>query len=187
MKNKIVILMVLMSFLVGCAAVVVAGAAGGAVVYDRRSLTAMEKDTRIFHVIHTDIVKDPKFYDARVIVASYNRVVVLLGQVPASQLRDLAEKIAQRTPNVERVYNYTTVDQKLSIAQQGRDTLITGELRSKLLTQKDLESGSIRIITENRVVYLLGIVTAEQADMAVNIARQIKGVDKVVKVFRYIR
>lgn len=187
MKTRAIIFLLISSFLTGCVALVLAGAAGGIVVYDRRSMPMIEKDTRIFHLIHTEVVKDPVFQSSRVVVSSFNQTVLLVGQVPVTSLKIKVEKIAQKTPNVRRVYNHITVNSKLSLADQAKDTWITGEIRSKMLTKKDLESGSIRIVTENGVVYLLGVVTPEQATLAASVARQIKGVRKVVKIFQYIR
>lgn len=186
MKAKNFILVLLTSMLVGCAALVVVGAAGGLIVYDKRSLQMIERDSRIFYLINTEIAKDPTFDESRIVVTSFNKVVLLLGQAPVSSVRFYAEKIAKRTPNVRRVYNQITTGPKISIAQQSKDTWITSEIKSKMLTKKDLESGSIRVITENNIVYLLGIVTPEQANLAASVASQVKGVYKVVKIFQYI-
>lgn len=186
MKIKTIIFLLLSAFLVGCAAVVVVGAAGGMAVYDRRSIAMMERDARIFYVVRKAIVSDPRFHDSRIVVSSFNQVVLLAGQTPIASLRVVAEKIAQNTPNVRRVYDEITVDNPLPLTIQSKDTWITGQVRSKMLTQKGLESGSIHIVTENGIVYLMGIATHEQADLAVNVARQVKGVNKVVKIFQYI-
>ena len=186
MNVKTVILLVGSLLLASCAAVVVVGAAGSMAVYDRRSITMMESDARIFYVVRKAIVSDPRFRDSRILVSSFNEVVLLVGQTPTASLRVAAEKIVQSTPNVRRVYDEITVDYPLSLTARSKDTLITGQVRSKLLTKKGLESGSIRVVTENGVVYLMGTATREQADLAVSVARQIKGVNKVVKLFRYI-
>lgn len=186
MKFRSIIFFLVCSLLTGCVAAVVAGAAASLVVYDRRSVVTIESDARIFHKIHTAIVKDPRFRDSRINVTSFNRVVLLVGQTPAASLRVLAEKIAQNTPNVRRVYDEVTVDYPLPLAERTKDTWITSQVRSLMLTRKGLESGSIRIVTENGVVYLIGIVTHEQANLAVDVARQVNEVRKVVKVFQYI-
>ena len=186
MKIRSIIVLLLGSLLTGCVAAVVAGAAAGLVVYDRRSVVTIENDARIFHKVHSAIVKDPRFRDSRIIVSSFNRVVLLVGQTPTASLRVLAEKIAQNTPSVWRVYDEVSVDYPLPIAERTKDSWITSQVRSLMLTKSGLESGSIRIVTENGVVYLMGIVTHEQADLAVHVARQINGVRKVVKVFQYI-
>ena len=186
MKIKTIIFSLLCVLLAGCVAVVAVGAAGGMAVYDRRSVAMMERDARIFYVVHKAIVSDPRFRDSRIVVSSYNQVVLLVGQTPIASLRVAAEKIAHNTPKVRRVYDEITVDYPLPLSRQSKDTLITGQVRSKMLAQKGLESGSIHIVTENGVVYLMGIATQEQANLAVNVARQVKGVYKVVKVFQYI-
>ena len=186
MKIKVFILLLLTMVLAGCAAVVAVGAAGSMAVYDRRSISMMERDARIFYVVRKAIVGDPRFRDSHIIVSSFNQVVLLAGQTPTASLRVLAEKIVHNTPNVRRVYDEITVDYPLSLAERSKDSLITGRVRSDMLTAKGLESGSIHIVTERGVVYLMGIVTSEQANMAVNVARQVNGVNKVVKIFQYI-
>jgi osmotically-inducible protein OsmY len=186
MKRKAVLLVLLGSLLTSCVVAVVAGAATGLMVYDRRSVNMIERDARIFHVVHTAIVTNPQFKQSHVVVSVFNQVVLLAGQTPIASLRVVAEKVAQSTPYVRRVYNEITVDQPSLLTSRSKDTWITGEVRARLMTKKGLESGSIRVVTENEVVYLMGIVTLEQANLAVSVARQINEVRKVVKVFQYI-
>jgi len=186
MKINKLIFILITTLLTSCAAAVLVGAAGGLAVYDRRTVSMIERDARIFYIINTSIAKDPRFHGSRIVVTSYNQIVLLAGQTPLSSVRLLAEKIAQGTANVRRVHNELTIDNPIPLAQRSKDTLITAEARSKMLTKKGLESGSIRIVSENGVVYLMGIVTQEQANLAVNVARQIDGVNKVVKIFQYI-
>ena len=186
MRTRSIIFLLISTLLTGCVAAVVAGAAAGLVVYDRRSVSTLESDARIFHRIHTAIVKDPRFRNSRIVVISFNQVILLVGQTPTASLRVVAEKIAQKTANVRRVYNEVAVDYPLPIAQRTNDSWITSQVRSLMLTKKGLESGSIRVVTENSIVYLMGIATHEQANLAVNVARQVNEVQKVVKVFQYI-
>ena len=184
--TKALIFLFMGALLASCAAVVVVGAAGSMAVYDRRSISTIERDARIFYVVHKSIVTDPRFHDSRILVSSFNHVVLLVGQTPVASLRVVAENIARGAPNVRRVYDEVTVDAPLSFAQRSKDTFITTQARSNMLRERDLESGSIRIVTENGIVYLMGIVTQEQANIAVNVARHVNGVTKVVKVFQYI-
>ncbi|MFA5959647.1 MAG: BON domain-containing protein [Tatlockia sp.] len=187
MKIRSILGLLFSTMLTGCVAAVVAGAAAGLVVFEKRSVGVVESDTRIFHKVHTAIVKDPRFRDSRIVVSSFNQVVLLVGQTPTASLRVVAEKIAQNTPNVRRVYDQVSVDFPIPLTRRTQDTWITSQIRSLMLTKKGLESGSIRIITENGIVYLMGIVSNEQANLAVNVARQVDGVRKVVKVFQYLR
>lgn len=174
-------------FLTGCVAAVAVGAAAGMAVYDKRSMSTIERDARIFYQVRKNIIQNPAFADARVNVTSFNRVVLLTGEVPSASIKVKAEKIARQTPDVYRVYNELTVDQPIPYSRIAKDNLINTEVRSKMLAKDGLQSGSIRIVTEDGVVYLMGIVTVEQANAAVDVARRVEGVDKVVKVFLYIR
>ncbi len=181
---RILSFIVLASLLSSCVAVVV-GAAAGLVVYDRRSVGTLESDARIFHMVHTRIANDQTFRDSRIIVISFNKVVLLIGQTPQAELRDDAFRIARNTPDVRRVYNEINIDNPLTLSDRAQDSLITSQVRTAMLSKKGLESGSIRVVTEGGVVYLMGIVTHEQANLAVDVARQISSVEKVVKVFQY--
>ena len=120
-------------------------------------------------------------------VSVYQQMVLLVGQVRSASLKTLVQEIAQTTPNVQRVYNHLSVGAPIDLQQQSRDIWITSEVRSLMLTKKGLESGSIKVITENNVVYLSGVVRSEQADLVVNVARKVNGVRQVVKMFQYIR
>lgn len=184
-KVKIYAVLLASLILTGCVAAVVAGAAAG-MVYDRRSVKTMEADVRLFHVVHKAIVTNPQFRDSRILVSSFNRVVLLVGQTPVSSLREVAEKMAQSAPGVVRVYDEVTIGNPISLTQRTNDSWITSQIRSNMLTKKGLESGSIRVVTENAAVYLMGIVSQEQAALAVDVARRVKGVNKVVKIFQYI-
>jgi len=187
MRMKVISISILTSLLSGCIAAVVAGAAAGMIVYDKRSIRTIERDARIFHQIHTETVNNPEFDHSRVAVTSFNRVVLLAGQVSSSSLRFKAEKVARKTPEVVRVYNQINIGDPIPYSQRAKDSWITGQVRSLMLTKKGLESGSIRIVTEDGIVYLMGIATPEQASLAADVARRVEGVKKVVKLFQYIR
>lgn len=185
-RIKTISVLLIAGCLSSCVVAVVAGAAAG-LVYDKRTVSTMEADTRLFHVIHTAIVTEPQFKNSRILVTSFNRVVLLVGQTSSASLRVAAERIARTAPGVTRVYDEISVSPPIPINQRTKDGLITGQVRSSMLTKKGLESGSIRIVTENGVVYLMGIATPEQANLAVDVARRVNGVVKVVKIFQYIR
>ena len=185
LKLKSIIFLLVSSLLTSCVTAVVTGAVAG-MVYDRRGVVTMEADTRLYHVIHKAIVKNRQFADSRIIVTSFNRVVLLVGETPSSSLRDLAEKIARGTPGTERIYNEISIGNPIPLTERSKDSLITSQVRSRMLAKKGLESGSIRIVTENGVVYLIGIVNERQAALAVDAARRVNGVTKVVKIFQYI-
>lgn len=186
MNYKSPVLIILCLLLSSCVALVAAGAAGGLIVYDKRSVSMIERDARIFYVLRKEIVANPEFADSHIVISSFNQTVLLAGQTPSASLRVQAEKIAKKTPEVLRVYNEITIDDPISLTARSKDSWITGQVKANMIAKKGLESGSIRVVTENRVVYLMGIATREQADLAVNVARHVPHVSKVVKVFRYI-
>lgn len=185
MKRLVISILILMS-LTRCAGVLVAGAAAGAVVYDGRGVFEIERDARIYYDVHKTIVKDPRFDFSSVDVSVFNQVVLLTGQVSTASLKIAAEKIARQTTNVDRVYDQLEVEEPLTMAQKTRDSWITSEVKAKMLATKGFRSGAIKVVTNNGVVYLMGIVKKQQAARAVDIARKTERVKKVVKVFQYI-
>lgn len=170
----------------GCVPAVLAGAAGSYIIYDDRSMRMIEKDARIFHVIHKGLVRNDQMQGSRIQITSYKQVVLLTGQAPYASQRAIAEKVARTAPNVRKIYNEISIESPISLVQRTEDSGITSNVRTHMLAKKGLESGGIRIVTENGVVYLMGDVTHPQAELAVNVAREIRGVQKVVKVFQYI-
>lgn len=185
MKRWIILLCATL-LLSACVAGMMAGSATGALVYDGRGLRVLERDARIFHLINKAIVSDLRFRHSKIDVTSFSQAVLLVGQTPAASLRVLAEKIARKTPYVLRVYNEITIEPPISLAKRSKDVWISTAVRQAMIMRKGLESGSIHIVTENGVVYLMGLVSREQAYHATDVARQITGVKRVVKVFRYL-
>ena len=169
-----------------CAAFLIAGAASGYIIYDDRSIHGLEKDGRIFHVVHTRYVRDKELVHAHLDVTSFKQVVLLTGQCTMASQRALAEKVARNAPNVRKIYNEITIENPTGTWRRTQDTAITSNVRTHMFAKKGLESGAIQIVTENGIVYLMGDVTHQQADLAVNVTREIRGVNKVVKVFQYL-
>lgn len=182
-----VCLILLLGLLSSCVAAFVAGAsAGGLIVSDQRDWTARKNDSYIEHRLDLNIVQDPQFKTSHMDVSSFNGVVLLVGETPVASLKVQAEKIAQSTPDVTKVYNEISVQAPVSFSQTSKDVWITSEVKSVLLVKPGLRSGSIKVLTENSVVYLMGLVTKQQADLAVDAARRVDGVQRVVKVFEYL-
>lgn len=188
MINKILILLMVTLTLQGCIFVAgaAAGAAGVAVVYDHRKLNNIVEDGKTANAIVNQIKADPTLNDqTHVDVTCFNRVVLLTGEAPTADLRQKVENIAHSTPNVERVYNEITIQGPTSSLTRTSDSWITAKIKSQMLATADLKSGTIKVVTENGSVYLMGMVSHQQADMSVDIARQVSGVLRVVKIFQY--
>jgi osmotically-inducible protein OsmY len=186
--KRIISLIGLALTLQGCIFVVgaAAGAAAIAVVYDHRSIKYTLQDTSISNEIADKINAVPALRnDSHIEVTVFNQVVLLTGETPKPEWRQQAEEFAKSTPKVDRVYNQITIQGPTSSLTRTSDSWITTKIRSEMLAKKDLKSSSIKMVTENGVVFLMGIVTRQQADTAVDIARQVTGVQKVVKIFQY--
>lgn len=177
---------VLVVSLSGCAAAVVGGAAvGGMMALDRRTVGTQVEDEGIelragnrIHGIYGDKV--------HVNVTSYNRQVLLTGEVPSAEVRDVVEKTVAAEQNVRSVVNDLAVMPNSTIGQRSNDTFITGKVRASLVDAKDLSANSFKVVTERNVVYLMGRVSQREAGRATAIARGITGVSKVVRVFEYL-
>lgn len=129
---------------------------------------------------HTDLD------NANVDAVSYNGILLLIGQVPSENLRQLAAKTAADIKRVRRVHNELAVTGKTSLLVRSNDAWLSTKVRSKLAFSDKIESGRIKVVTENGVVYLMGIVNAQEADIAADLVRQTNGVQRVVRVFEYI-
>lgn len=188
MKNIITLLLLTLS-LQGCIFVVgaAAGAAGAAVVYDHRKLAKIIDDQNITNAIVSQYQADRELNTpmTHIDVTTFNHVVLLTGQTVTPALRQKADAIAHRTGSVTRVYNEIIVKGPTSSLTRTSDTWITAKIKTQMLATKGLKSGTIKVVTENGSVYLMGIVTHEQADITVEIARQVSGVQRVVKIFQY--
>lgn len=128
----------------------------------------------------------PALENAHLVVVSYNGVLLLAGQVPNEEARHLAGQAASRVQNVKRVHNELTVGPNTELLVRTSDSGITTKIKSKLLTHKEAKSGKTKVVTENGVVYLLGIVTRSQADLVSVLAQQTGGVQRVVRLFEYV-
>lgn len=163
-----------------------AGAAAVAMVYDHRTVEKIIEDQRLANTIADKIKSVPNLNDeSHIEVTAYNQIILLTGETPNPAWRQQAEDIAKTVPGVRRVYNQITLQGPTSSLTRTSDSWITTKIKTQMLATEDLKSGSIKVVTENGVVYLLGTVRREQADMAVDIARQVSGVQRVVKIFQY--
>lgn len=163
-----------------------AGAAAIAIVYDHRTFENSLQDTQVANKINHEFSKVADLHDeCNIDVTSFNRVVLLTGQCPKPEWKQEAGQIAQSVPDVSRVYNQISIQGPTSALTRTSDSWITTKIKSLMLANDDLKSSSIKVVTQNGDVYLMGIVKQDQADIAVDIARQVSGVQKVVKIFQY--
>ena len=174
------------SLLSGCAPLVVGGAVmTGVVAVDRRTAGTQLEDEGIELKVATAINKELGDR-VHLNVTSYNRRVLLSGEVRSEADRTRATVLAQSQENVKDVINDLAMGAPSSLTQRTKDTVITGQVKAAFLDAKDLQSNAVKVVTERGVVYLMGRVTTREAQRATDIARGVSGVAKVVRVFEDI-
>ena len=165
------------SALSACAPLLVGGAVGTGVrvATDRRTSGTQLDDQGIE-------LRDQMGTRARISVTSYNRRALLTGEVANARDKALAEEIVSQVDNVQGLVNELSITASPSLTQQANDTLITGKVKAGLVDVKDLSANAFKVVTERGSVYLMGRVTQREADKATEVARNITGVTRVVRV-----
>jgi osmotically-inducible protein OsmY len=153
-----------------------------------RTAGAMLEDQSIVTKVKVNMrSQEPAFRQSSFDVISHNGVVLLVGQVESKTLKNRATKIASKASSkVRRIHNELEVAGRTSLISRTNDTWIATKVRTLLYTNDDVPSDQVRVIAENGAVYLMGLISQAEGDNAANLARNISGVTKVVKVFEYI-
>jgi osmotically-inducible protein OsmY len=172
--------------LTACFPLVVGGVAGGALVAtDRRTSGAQLEDEGI-ELRATSRIRSNVGERVHVNLTSYNRQVLLTGEVPNAQDKQLVEQIVARVENVSSVVNELAVMGNSTLTQRSSDVLVTGRVKAMLVDARDLSSNAFKVITERGTTYLMGRVTQREADRATEIVRSTPGVQKVIRIFEII-
>jgi osmotically-inducible protein OsmY len=167
----------------GCAALVVGGAVGTAVVVtDRRTAGTQLEDQNIELKALTRI-RETVGERGHINVTSYNRQALITGEVPSEADRATVEQAVARIEGVRATVNELGVMGSTSMTARSNDTILTSKVKASFIDAKDLQSGALKVVTERGVVYLMGRVTEREATRASDLARGIAGVQKVVRVF----
>lgn len=170
----------------GCVPLVIGGAAfGGLMAADRRTTGTQVEDEGIELRAINRITAE---YGERVHinVTSYNRQVLMTGEVPTAEVGKAIHSLVADVGNVISVVNDVAVQPNSSLAQRSSDTFITGKVRARLVDAKDISSTAFKVVTERNVVYLMGLVTEREATRATSIASGVDGVRKVVRTFEIL-
>lgn len=173
----------------GCAPVIVAGAAGGgaATAHDERSTQTILDDQVIEAKASDAIYKEPgRAKRVHINITSYNRVVLLTGEALSKTLRNQVVNMVRRLDKVRRVHNEIRVADLTGFQSRTNDSWITSKVKTQMLTAKGFDSTRVKVVTEAGVVYLMGLVSRDVGNRAANIARQVSGVKRVVKIFEYL-
>ncbi len=175
---------VLGSSLSACVPLMVGGAAvGGAfMATDRRTSGAQLEDEGI-ELRANNRIGQSMGESAHVNVTSYNRQVLLTGEVPTAADQQKLQDLVLKVENVRSVVNEVAVLGPSSLSQRSSDTLVTGKVKATLVDAKDVQSNVLKVITERGTVYLMGRVSMREANRATELARSVSGVQRVVRVF----
>lgn len=182
------LLLVFLLMLQGCVAVAAGGAAtGAAVAYDRRTTGTFIEDQAIELKAGQALRADAEINEqAHLNVTSYNTVVLVTGEAPTEEMRERITAIVSDIPKVTHVYNEVTVAGPSSLTSRSSDTLITSKVKTKLFTISNFDATRVKVVTEKGVVYLMGLLTREEADRTTDAARTVGGVQKIVKLYQYL-
>ena len=175
-------------WLSGCAPVLVGAAAGGALSMseDRRSSGAQLDDQSI-EWRSSSRIGERFGSKAHINVTSYNRAVLLTGEVPDERMRADVDGLVRTVPSVHGTTNEVVVAEPTSLGSRTTDSYITSKIKTRFLDAAKFNALHVKVVTEAGVVYLLGVVTEKEAEDAVEIARTTGGVRKVVKMFEYCK
>ena len=170
-----------------CLPLLVGGAAVGStlVVSDRRTSGAQLEDEGI-ELRSNSRIRSNVGDRVNVNVNSYNRQVLLSGEVPSAQDKVLVEQIVSKVENVTAVVNELAVMGNSNLTQRSSDALVTGRVKAALIDARDLFANSFRVNTERGTVYMMGRVTQREADRGTAVARATPGAQKVVRIFEII-
>ena len=186
-KFRLLFLFFIAPYLAGCAIAAGGGsAAAGYSTLDRRTTGTIIEDQAIEIKAYRAIAADKELDEqTHINITSYNTAVLVTGESPVDEMRQKIVSIVSAVDKVKHVYNEITIAAPSSMVSRSSDVYITTKVKAKLFADKILSGLVIKVNTEKGVVYLMGIVSQKEAEIATNIARETGGVQKVVKLFKY--
>jgi osmotically-inducible protein OsmY len=181
-RHILIVTALCLAFLQGCAAVAVGAAAVGvSSASDPRTIGTQIDDQTIEMKANAKLGNQKRLNEARVIAVSYNNNVLLIGQAPTEALKRLAEDTIRDTNGINNIFNQIRIGSKASPGVLAGDSWITSKIKLKFASNDAVPATSIKVVTENGEVFLLGNVTQQQANAAIDIARNVDGVERVIK------
>lgn len=189
-SNKFCLIIVLLSSLLiqGCAGLLIgAGVGAASVAHDRRTIGAQVDDTTLASRISTTIANDQTInQQAKIVVQVFNGTALLVGQAPTRELINQAETLASSVKHIKKLHNQIRLGAPIPPSVVANDTWIASKVKTMLIADKRIDGLHIEIEVENAEVFLMGLVTEQEANIAVDITRNIKGVKQVIKAFEYL-
>lgn len=176
------LLVAAMPLLGGCAAAVIGGAATGVLVAnDRRTVGTVTEDQAI------ELKSSSRVGDrGHINYTSYNKLVLLTGEVPTAAAKEDAERVVRGVENVRGVYNELQIAGNSALSTRTNDSYITSKVKARFVDGGKFNPVHVKVVTESSVVYLMGLVSRAEGEAATEIARTTSGVEKVVRLFEYL-
>lgn len=167
-------------------AIVTGATAGGAVIYNKRSIKTMFKDQQISSRIESSIRQNPDLKkQTNINATTCNGITLLTGEARTAPARNDAVKLANKVKGVRILYNEIIIGKLAGFRSRARSSLLTSQVKAALLAKPGVRSTQIKVTSARHTVYLMGIVSHTQAALAAKVASRVSGVNKVVKVFEY--
>jgi osmotically-inducible protein OsmY len=160
-------------------------AVGASAMMDRRTIGAQTEDREIQIRALNRVAAGVKEHGG-VGVTSYNRRVLLTGQVPDEQTKRAVEQTVLQTPGVKLIHNELQVAPRATLASETRDAALTTRVKASFVGQSGLNADTVKVVTEGSIVYLMGLVTDREGKLAAGVASRVSGVSRVVTLFEYV-
>jgi osmotically-inducible protein OsmY len=189
--KTVITALILSNAVYGCAPLIIGGAAavGGAALYSRRGAGTFFNDEGIeWKTRHA--VREERDVNSQIHlnIISLNGIVLMVGQAPTEELRARTEEIVSGAAKVRLIHNEMTIAAPSAFMSRSSDTVITTKVKAKILgvmTDNNNDGLRTKVVTDNGIVYLMGLLSRAEADAVTNAARQVGGVQKIVKLFEY--
>jgi len=178
--------LLLVSTLGACAPLMIAGVAGTAMVASDRRTSGAQLEDESIELRAQARIRDNLGERVHVNVTSFNRQVLLTGEVTADKDRQAVVQLVERIENVKAVVNELAVMPMSNLSERSNDLLIVAKVKASFVDSRDLFANAFKVVTERGTVYLMGRVTQREANSATQLTRNVSGVNKVVRLFEII-
>ncbi len=179
--NYVFVLAALFALISGCSSFT--DGKGFGVNYDRRTAGTIVDDQGLAIRAETVLTRDKELWkNCHINTLSYNNSILLVGQAPTEELKDRATDLLRKFVHQDQIYNQITVENPIPLTSRTQDTWITTQVKGKILANKNIGINRTKVITENSVVYLMGILTKEEELIATRLASETPNVKQVIKI-----
>jgi len=185
-RRTLILLAALVPALSGCFGAAAVGVGAGALVFADRRATEVQVTDEGIELRAGNRISEKYGSNTHVNVTSYNRTVLLTGEVPDAAAKGNIEKLVSEVQNVKAISNELQVAATSSLTARSNDTYITSKVKARFVDANQFAANHVKVVTEAGVVYLMGLVSQKEANAAVEVARTTGGVQKVVRVFEII-